>query len=175
MLPYHESMIPPKVTRPLAAVSQDWKHGRYPWQLVVAVLSWIVVAASLLTSRIGAPEPTDATALQDSLNQGAGVVVAPTAQDAWFVPLLPWFGVVVLLLAVALLLAQGWARVVLAACGLVAVVGLAMAAQWQAFPALVGFLAGSVFGVLLPTHRYLQRPRDLDSASEPSTERTVMP
>jgi hypothetical protein len=168
-------MIPPMVTRPMAAVAQDWKQGRYPWQLLVAVLGWIVVAASLLTSRIGAPEPTDAATAADSLNAGAGLVVAPTAQDQWFVPLLPWFGVLVLLLAIALLLAQGWARVVLAACGLVAVVGLAMAAQWQAVPALVGFLVGAVFDVLLPTHRYLQRPRHPDPASEPSSERTVMP
>ena len=163
------------VTRPVSAVSRDWKHGRYPWQLVVAVLSWIVVAVSLLTSRIGAPEPTDAAATQDALQSGAGTVVATNAQDSWFAPLLPWFGVLVLLLAVALLLAQGWARIVLAACGLVAVVGLAMAAQWQVFPALVGFLVGSVFGVLLPTHRYLERPRDDDSMAESATERTVMP
>jgi hypothetical protein len=168
-------MILTTVTRPLVAVFQDWKQGRYPWQLVVAVVGWIVVAASLLTSRIGAPEPSDSATLQDSLNQGSGVVVAPTAQDNWFVPLLPWLGVLVLLLAIALLLAQGWARVVLAACGLVAVVGLGMAAQWQVFPALVGFLAGSVFGVLLPAHRYLRQPRDAGSAAEPSTERTVMP
>lgn len=168
-------MIPPTVTRPLAAVSQDWKHGRYPWQLVVAGVCWVVVAVSLLTSRIGAPEPTDAAAARDSLNNAAGTVVAPTAQDNWFVPLLPWFGVLVLLLAVALLLGQGWARIVLAACGLVAVVGLATAAQWQVFPALVGFLVGSVFGVLLPTHRYLQRPRDDGAAAESATERTLMP
>jgi hypothetical protein len=168
-------MIPPKVTRPLAAVAQDWKSGRYPWQLPVSVVCWVVVAVSLLISRIGAPEPTDAATVDDSLNAGAGVVLEPNAQDNWFVPLLPWLGVVVLLLAVALLLAQGWARIVLAACGLVAVVGLAMAAQWEVFPALVGFVLGSVFGVLLPTHRYLQRPRDGGSPAEPSTERTVTP
>lgn len=159
----------------MVAVSQDWRAGRYPWQLVVAVACWVVVAVSLLISRIGAPEPTDAAAQQDSLNSGAGVVIAPNAQDNWFVPLLPWLGVVVLLLAVALLLGQGWARIVLAACGLVAVVGLGMAAQWQVFPALVAFVAGSVFGLLLPAHRYLQRPRDEGSAAEPSTERTLMP
>lgn len=168
-------MIPPTVSRPLVAVSQDWKAGRYPWQLVVAVVCWIVVAVSLLVSRIGAPEPTDAAALQDSLNTGAGTVIAPTAQDNWFVPLLPWLGALVLVLAVALLFAQGWARIVLAACGLVAVVGLATAAQWQVFPALLGFVAGSVFGVLLPVHRYLRTPRDTGSQVEPSPERTVIP
>jgi hypothetical protein len=168
-------MIPTKVTRPMVAVSQDWRAGRYPWQLPVAVVCWIVVAISLLISRIGAPEPTDAAALQDSLNSGAGVVIAPTAQDNWFVPLLPWLGVVVLLLAVALLFAQGWARIALAACGLVAVVGLATAAQWEVFPALVGFVLGSVFGVLLPAHRYLQQPRGDGSVAEPSTERSVTP
>ncbi|NMO92279.1 hypothetical protein [Actinomycetospora sp. TBRC 11914] len=168
-------MIPPTVTRPVVAVSRYWRAGRYPWQLVVAVVCWVVVAVSLLTSRIGAPEPTDAATAADALNAGAGTVVAPTAQDNWFVPVLPWFGVLVLLLAVALLLGQGWARIVLAAAGLVAVVGLATAAQWQVFPALVGFLAGSVFGVLLPTHRYLQRPRDDGAPAESSTERTVVP
>lgn len=159
----------------MVAVSQDWRNGRYPWQLVVAVVCWVVVAVSLLTSRIGAPEPTDAATAADSLNAGAGVVVAPTAQDNWFVPLLPWLGVLVLLVAVALFLAQSWARVTLAACGLVAVVGLAMAAQWQVFPALVGFLVGVVFGVLLPTHRYLHRPRHDDHTAESANERTVMP
>ncbi|MCD2193758.1 hypothetical protein LQ327_10250 [Actinomycetospora endophytica] len=157
----------------MAAVAQDWKHGRYPWQLVVAGVCWVVVAVSLLISRVGVPEPTDADAQRDSLN-GVVPVVGTNAQDNWFAPLLPWLGVVVLLIAVALLLGQGWARIVLAACGLVGVVGLAMAAQWQVFPAFVGFLVGAVFGVLLPTHRYLQRPHGDDSAAESATERTVI-
>jgi hypothetical protein len=76
---------------------------------------------------------------------------------------------------VALFFAQGWARVVLAACGLVGVVGLAMDAAWQVFPAMVGFVAGSVLGILLPTHRYLQRPREDGTTAESSTERTVTP
>ncbi|NYD38798.1 hypothetical protein [Actinomycetospora corticicola] len=161
----------------MAAVVQDWRVGRYPWQLLVAVVCWVVVAVSLLTSQIGVPTPTDADAQRDTLND-AGTVVSTTAQDNWFVPLLPWLGVVVVLLAVALLLAQGWSRIPLAACGLIAVVGLALGAAWQVFPAMAGFLVGSVFLVLLPTHRYLQGPRQDDSAVGPpaeSTERTVTP
>lgn len=174
---YHERVIPPKVTRPMAAVAQDWTTGRYPWQLLVAVVSWLVVAASLLTSRIGAPRPTDADAQQDVLDS-AGTVLASNAQDQWFVPLLPWLGVVVALVAVALLLGQGWTRVVLAGCGLVAVVGLATAAAWQAFPAMLGFLLGCVVLVLPPVHRYLQGARadhaavGPTAATEPS-ERSV--
>jgi hypothetical protein len=167
-------MIPPTVTRLLAAISQDWKHRRYPWQLAAAVVSWVVVAVSLIISQVGTPDPTDAATQQDALG-GAGTVLASNAQDQWFVPFLPWLGVLVLIVTVALFLAQGWARTVLAACGLVGVVGLAMDAAWQVFPAIVGFVAGSVLGILLPTHRYLQRSREDGPAAAPSTERTVTP
>jgi hypothetical protein len=164
----------------MAAVVQDWKSGRYPWQLLVAVVCWVVVAVSLLTSQIGVPTPTDADAQRDTLND-AGTVVSSTAQDNWFVPLLPWLGVVVVLLAVALLLARSWARIPLAACGLIAVVGLATGAAWQVFPAMVGFVVGSILLVLLPVHRYLLRPREDTTRSADatdttgSTERTVTP
>lgn len=155
-------MAPPKVTRPLSAVSHDWKTGRYPWQLMVAVASWVVLAITLLVSRIGAPESTDAnnpasSSLRDTL--GPETVVATNAQDHWFLPLLPWLGVVVLVVAGALLLGQGWARLVLAAFGVLAVVALAMGAQWHVFLAAIALVMGSVFGLLLPSHRYLTGTR----------------
>jgi hypothetical protein len=167
-------MFLPTVTRPIAAVAQDWKRGRYPWQLLVAAVSWVVVAVSLIISRVGVPDASDAAVEGDSLS-GTVPVVATNAQDNWFAPFLPWFGLLVLLITVALVLGYGWARIVLAACGLVAVVGLAMVAQWQVFPAIAGFVVGSVFGLLLPTHRYLQRPREDGPVAEPSSERTVTP
>lgn len=166
-------MIPPKVTRPIAAVHQDWKGGRYPWQLVVAVASWVLVAITLMVSRIGAPaSDTDpeTSALRDTL--GAGAVVAPNTEDHWFLPLLPWLGVLTLLLAVALLLAQGWARLPLVTSGVIGVVALAMAAYWLVFPAMIAFVVGSVFGLLLPTHRYLHRSRG--TSADPPTERLMM-
>jgi hypothetical protein len=167
-------MIPPKVTRPMAAVAQDWRAGRYPWQLVVAAVCWVVVAVSLITSRIGVPDPTDAATEADSLN-GVTPVISTNAQDHWFAPVLPWVGVLMVLVTVALLLAQGWARMVLAGLGLLGVVGLGLVAQWQFFPALIGFLAGAVFGLLLRTHRYLLGQHGDAPPAEPEHERTVMP
>lgn len=159
--PYHESMAPPKMPRPLAAASNDVGAGRFPRPLLVGVGCWVLLGLTLLMSRVGAPSPTDANATSDALN--TDVVRAPTPDTYWFVPFLPWLGVVVLVMAVVLFLGYGWARLALAVLGMLAVVGLAQAALWLVIPAGVLFLVGSVCGLVISSHRYLTATRSTTS------------
>jgi hypothetical protein len=161
------------VTRPMSAMATDVRNGRLPRTLLVAVVFWVLYAVTLLVSRIGQPSTSDqdsaATAAQDALGTGNGIV-PPNSQDQWFVPWMPVIGVVVLLLAVALLLGQGWARLVLALVGVLGVVALAAAAQWHAVVAAVFLLLGAGFSLTLSTHRYLQ---DRAGSGRPTTGRTT--
>lgn len=137
--------------------TEDLRRGTYPWQLAAAGLCWLIMAITLLFSRVGAVEaPSDQTA-QQIANDTQGVVLAPTDQSYWFLTWLPWLGVAVLLVAAALLLKQAWARIVLALLGLLAVIALALAVQWGVFVVLITWIAGSVFALTPAAHRYLTR------------------
>lgn len=153
----------PRVVR---ATTGDIGEGRYPRALLVACVSWVLLGVVLLISRIGAPETTDAQ--ETDAATGVTAVRAPTADQSAFVDYLPWLGVLVLVAAVALFLGFGWARLILALLGMLAVVGLALATPWLAIPAAVLFVVGAVCSVLVSVHRYLTRPRPGGTGGEPA-------
>lgn len=136
---------------------QDIGDGRYPRALMVAVVSWSLLAVTLMVSRVGAPQQTDAEATDAAT--GVTAVRAPSGQQQWFVDLLPWLGVVALVFALLLLVGHGWTRLALALLGVLAVVGLAQAQPWLTIPAAVFLVIGAVCSLLVSSHRYLTQPR----------------
>lgn len=156
------------VSGPFGAAVADLRAKRYPYALVFSVVSWLVVAITLFFSQVGAPTTTIDNASEAAV-QGTGGQIAPTAQDQWFVPLLPWFGIIVVIGAVALFVGVGWARLVLAVLGIIMVVGLAEAQeQIPAVVVAVFTVIGAVLSLVLPSHRYLAGVEDTTDTADVS-------
>jgi hypothetical protein len=160
-----------KAPRALRATTGDIGDGRYPKALLASCASWALLGVILLVARLGLPTSTDDQET-DAATGVAAVRVPDVAQGPW-VPYLWILGVIVIVFAVVLFLRQGWARLVLALLGMVGVVALAAIATWLAIPAAVLFVVGAVCSVLVPTHRYLTRPRSDGPPADQETTRVV--
>jgi hypothetical protein len=166
-------MAAPKMPRAVRATTDEIGAGRYPKALLLACASWALLAVVLFVSRIGVPAPTDAE--ETDAATGVTAVRPPDVIQGWWVPYLPWLGVLVLILAVVLFFGVGWARLALALLGLIAVVGLAASSvtAFFAIPAIVLFVVGCVASVLVSTHRYLTQPRTGGESADPASSRVV--
>ena len=117
------------------------------------------------------PSPTDEQ--ETDPTTGTTAVRAPDADHGSWVSYVWVLGVLILVLAVALFLRQGWARLVLALLGMLGVVVLATIATWLAIPGAVFFVVGAVCSVLVSTHRYLTSPRPGGPPADQQTTRVV--
>lgn len=164
-------MAVPKMPRALRATTGDIGGGRYPKALLIACVSWVLLGIVLLFSRVGMPSSSDAQ--ETDAATGDVAVRAPDADQTPFLGYLWVLGIVVVIVAVLLFLGQGWARLVLALLGLLAVVGLATSASWLVFPGVVLFVVGAVGSVMVSAHRYLNRPPDVGGHPDPETTGAV--
>lgn len=128
----------------------------YPWQVGVAALLWLVLAAVLIgagtgiTSRSADPEQVDK--IVGTLGSDT---VAGTAQHG---PGVLWviLGVAILVFGGLLALGQGWARFILLGLGVGAVVALALAGAWEVVVAMAVLLVASLLLLAPRAHRYLR-------------------
>lgn len=134
------------------------RPARYPWQLVVAGVAWLILGVMLVfAGTVGGNGGLPASD-GESLDQLDGLlgdsVVGGSSGSPWSFALL-LLGIFALILAGMLFLGQGWARHLLAALGGIAVVVLALSARWEAFPAMALLVMGTVPLLAPSAHRYL--------------------
>lgn len=128
----------------------------FPWQLGVAVAAWAALGALLVISALTGsttsegPDQASVEAIRNNLGDtsvAAGSSSHPT--------LLLLCGLLVVLMAVLLLLGQGWARYVLGVLGIAAMVLLALDGRWEAIIAFGALVLGTIPLLAPSTHRYL--------------------
>lgn len=128
----------------------------FPWQLGVAVVVWAALGAllviSALTGSMSSEGPDQASI--DAIRNNLGDTAVATSASS-HPTLLLLCGLMMLLMAVLLLLGQGWARYVLGVLGILAMVLLALGSRWEAIIAFAVLVLGTVPLLAPSTHRYL--------------------
>jgi 1,4-dihydroxy-2-naphthoate octaprenyltransferase len=132
------------------------KEQGFPWQLGLAVVAWVVLGALLIVSALGSSS-TSGGADQASVDKiqgtlGDSAVATNTTSHPTLMLLL---GLVVLLMALLLLIGQGWARLVLGVLGVLAVILFAVGGHWEAIIAFAVLIVGTVPLLAPSAHRYL--------------------
>ncbi|HEV7787666.1 MAG TPA: hypothetical protein VGP05_01530 [Pseudonocardia sp.] len=140
---------------PVGAAAEAKEQG-FPWQLGLAVVAWVILGALLIVSALGSSS-TSGGADQASVDKiqgtlGDSAVATNTAAHPTLMLLL---GLVVLLMALLLLIGQGWARLVLGVLGVLAVILFAVGGRWEAIIAFAVLVVGSVPLLAPSAHRYL--------------------
>ncbi|HEY1970693.1 MAG TPA: hypothetical protein VGH89_22260 [Pseudonocardia sp.] len=138
---------------PVSSASQ-----RFPWQLGVSVVAWVLLGGLLIGSALGA-SATTSDADQGSIDaiQGAlGQSAAATGQNGGQHPTLYVLaGLIVLLMALLLLVGQSWSQHVLSVLGVVSVIAFALGGQAvQAIAAFALLVVGAVLLLNRPVQRY---------------------
>ncbi|MBO0873542.1 MAG: hypothetical protein J2P19_09115 [Pseudonocardia sp.] len=128
----------------------------FPWQLGVAVVVWAALGAllviSALTGSMSSEGPDQASI--DAIRNNLGDTAVATSASS-HPTLLLLCGLMMLLMAVLLLLGQGWARYVLGVLGILAMVLLALDSRWEAIIAFAVLVLGTISLLAPSTHRYL--------------------
>jgi hypothetical protein len=140
-----------------ATAGADRKSGRrFPWQLGVAVAAWMVLGVLLIVSALISGSTSDADqGSVDQIQSQLGSSAVSTGPSTGHPALWLLLGLVTLLLALLLLIRQGWARYALAVLGVIAVVVLASSGRWEAIVAFAMLVVGSVPLLAPSAHRYL--------------------
>jgi hypothetical protein len=132
---------------------------RFPWQVGLATLAWVVLGVTAIVTAMGGRSRTpDADAgsvgqLQDSLGDSA----AATHETGPSPAILVAIGLAVLLFAGLLALGQGWARWALTAVGVGTVIFFAAAVGWvPAMIAMGALIVGSLPLLSRSATRYLE-------------------
>jgi hypothetical protein len=139
-----------------AGSSVSDRERRFPWQLGLSVVAWVVLGALLIVSALGTSSTTGGAdqasvdKIQGSLGDSA--VATDTSSHPTLLLLL---GLAVLLMALLLLIGQGWARYALAVLGVLAVILFAVGGRWEAVVAFAALVVGVVPLLAPSTHRYL--------------------
>lgn len=134
------------------------KEG-FPWQLAVSVVTWIVFGGLLVASALGVTSTTSGAdqgsidAVQGAL--GPDAVATGSAGSNQHPTLFLLLGLVMLLMALMLLIGQGWSRYVLGVLALISVIMFAAGGRWEAIVAMVLMVIGLVFLLNRNTLRYL--------------------
>jgi hypothetical protein len=140
----------------VAGSSVSDRERRFPWQLGLSVVAWVVLGALLIVSALGTSSTTGGAdqasvdKIQGSLGDSA--VATDTSSHPTLLLLL---GLAVLLMALLLLIGQGWARYALAVLGVLAVILFAVGGRWEAVVAFAALVVGVVPLLAPSTHRYL--------------------
>jgi 1,4-dihydroxy-2-naphthoate octaprenyltransferase len=140
---------------PVGAAAEAKEQG-FPWQLGLAVVAWVVLGALLIVSALGSSS-TSGGADQASVDKiqgtlGDSAVATNTTAHPTLMLLL---GLVVLLMALLLLIGQGWARLALGVLGVLAVILFAVGGRWEAIIAFAALIVGTVPLLAPSAHRYL--------------------
>ncbi|HEX4248000.1 MAG TPA: hypothetical protein VH008_09035 [Pseudonocardia sp.] len=132
------------------------RERRFPWQLGLSIVAWVVLGALLVVSALGSNSTTSG-ADQASISKIQGSLGdSSVATDSSGHPtILLLLGLAVLLMALLLLIGQGWARYVLAVLGVVAVILFAVGGRWETVVAFAALVIGTVPLLAPSTHRYL--------------------
>ncbi|HEX4362207.1 MAG TPA: hypothetical protein VH141_32040 [Pseudonocardia sp.] len=132
------------------------RDRRFPWQLGLSVVAWVVLGALLIVSALGTSSTTGG-ADQASIDkiQGSLGDSAVATDTSGHPTLLLLLGLAVLLMALLLLIGQGWARYVLGVFGVLAVILFAVGGRWEAVVAFAALVIGTVPLLAPSTHRYL--------------------
>jgi hypothetical protein len=133
----------------------------FPWQLGLSVFAWLVLGGLLVAASLGVSTTTggaDESQIQQIQgNLGDSSVAthgSPGPSAVWFLLI----GLVTLLLALMLLIGQGWARTVLMVLGVAGVILLALGAHvFEAIAAFVLLAAGSILLLNRACLRYLNQ------------------
>jgi hypothetical protein len=128
----------------------------FPWQLGLGAAAWVVLGGLLVVGALTTPSTSDGPdqASVDKIRDNLGDSAVATRTSA-HPTLLLLVGAVVLLIAVLLLLGQGWARYVLPVLGIASLIVLSIDGRGEAVPVLAAVVVGTV-PLLSPTvHRYL--------------------
>lgn len=135
------------------------RAARYPWQLVVAGVAWLILGVTLVFAGTAGGSGGSAASDGQSLDQLDGLlgdsVLGSSGSPLSFGLLL--LGIFAVILAGMLLLGQGWARQLLTGLGVIAVIVLALAARWESFAAMLLLVLGTVPLLAPSVHRYLTR------------------
>jgi hypothetical protein len=131
----------------------------FPWQVGVSVVTWLLLGGLLVASALGIASTTGG-ADQGSVDQIQGALgqsaVATSPGNGQHPTLYLLLGGAVLLMALMLLIGQGWARHVLGVLGVVAVIFFAVGGgSWQAIVSFVLLAAGAVLLLNSPSVHYL--------------------
>ena len=139
-----------------AADSAVRGEPRFPWQLGLSVLAWVVLGALLVVSALGTGSTTSG-ADQGSIDkiQGTLGTSAVATHDSSHPTLLLLVGLAVVLMALLLLIGQGWTRHVLAVLGVIAVILFALGGRWEAVVAFAALVVGAVALLAPSVNRYL--------------------
>jgi hypothetical protein len=129
---------------------------RFPWQLGLSVLAWVVLGALLVVSALSTSSTTSG-ADQGSIDkiQGTLGTSAVATDNSSHPTLLLVVGLMVLLMALLLLIGQGWARHVLGVLGVIAVILFALGGRWEAVIAFAALVVGAVALLAPSVNRYL--------------------
>ncbi|WP_156935107.1 hypothetical protein [Pseudonocardia spinosispora] len=138
------------------------KANAFPWQLAVSVVTWIIFGGLLVASALGVGTTTSG-ADQASIDTVQGALGADSVSSSGSGGQHPtaylMIGLVMLLMALMLLIGQGWSRFVLGVLALVAVILYATGGRWEAVVAFVLMIVGLVFLLNRNTLRYLNQQR----------------
>jgi hypothetical protein len=130
--------------------------SRFPWQLGLGAAAWVALGGLLVVGALTTPSTTDGPdqASVDKIRDNLGDTAVTTRGSA-HPTLLLLVGAVVLLMAVLLLLGQGWARYVLPVLGIASLIVLGIDGRAEVVPVLAALVIGTI-PLLSPTlHRYL--------------------
>jgi hypothetical protein len=137
--------------------ARDSSEQRFPWQIAASVVAWVVLGALLVVSALNRSNENGG-ADQSSVNQiqsqlGASSVGYQNQGGHPTVMLV--LGLLTLLMALLLLIGQGWSRFVLALLAVAAMILWALDGRWEAIVAFAVLVIGS--SLLLPSKvlRYL--------------------
>lgn len=137
-------------------VEEHRGSSRFPWQVGLAVAAWVALGAALVAAALsggGGTEGPDQASV-DAVRQNLGDSAIATSRSS-HPTLLLLAGLAVLLLAILLLLGQGWARYVLGVIGIVMMVLLALDGRGEAVLAFGVLVVGTVPLLAPSAHRYL--------------------
>jgi hypothetical protein len=139
-----------------APAQRDGETSGFPWQLGLGAGAWVVLGGLLVVGALTTPATSDGAdqASVDKIRDNLGDS-AVAARASAHPTLLLLIGAVVLLMAVLLLLGQGWARYVLPVLGIVSLILLGVDGRGEAVHVFAALVVGTV-PLLSPTvHRYL--------------------
>jgi hypothetical protein len=131
----------------------------FPWQLGLAVAAWLalgvlLIVASFSSSSSGGSGGADQGSV-DQIQSQLGSSAVSTGGNSGHPALWLLLGLVTLVLALLLLIGQGWARYALAVLGVIAVVLFALSGRWEAIASFLALVVGSVPLLAPSVYRYL--------------------
>jgi hypothetical protein len=134
--------------------------GGFPWQLGLSVAAWIVLGALMVVSALnqgssGGSDGADQGSV-DQIQSQLGSSSASTGGETGHPTVLLLLGFVALVMALLLLIGQGWARYALAVIAVIAVVLFALNGRLlEAVASFLILVVGSVPLLAPSAHRYL--------------------